>query len=120
MPDAPAASGSIPGAPISVAPFPLLSFARWKRLLKPVPVEAFPLLVIGAWNVVATPAVTEVGMIAPGTRSGCRACWTEQSVNVMPGHGSAHSDDHTPCWNVEEKYPTVPTWVTLMMPVCPF
>ena len=68
---APAASvADCTGLPMSAAPAPVASVARWKRLAKPAPVEPPPWLVIVEVKVAAVPAVAVVGETAPAIRSG--------------------------------------------------
>jgi hypothetical protein len=65
-----AASAALAYVPISVAPVPLKSVARWKRSVKPEPVAALPWLVIVAERVTGVPAVADEGLSVDEMRSG--------------------------------------------------
>ncbi len=74
--------------PISVAPEPLLSVARWKRSVKLEPVEAEPVLLIVAASVTGVAAVAELGVIKEAERSGATPPDTVRvaaAVAVPPG-----------------------------------
>ena len=55
--------------PISVAPVPEASVARWNKLVNPAPVEAAPMFETVAVSVTAAPVVAAVGVTPPAVKS---------------------------------------------------
>lgn len=65
-----APSATLLYVPISVAPVPLESVARWNKSVKPAFVLPVPVFAIIAESVTAVPAVALEGLTEPAERSG--------------------------------------------------
>jgi len=75
----PAESAALEYVPMSVAPVPLESVARWKRSVNPEPVDAVALETV-ALRVTAESSVAEVGVMEPAVRFGFRALTESELV----------------------------------------